>query len=64
MAERKPTVESSWVEGAPAYALDKDKGWVNIRISKIKDKKVEVKDGKRYANCKLLLGSPNYSVGN
>ena len=48
MTERKPTVESSWVEGAPAYALDEDKGWLNIRISKINGDKVEVKDqGKR-----------------
>ena len=57
MTERKPTVESSWVEGAPAYALDDEKGWVNIRISSIKGKKAEVKDGKRYARCKLSLHS-------
>ena len=46
-SSRKITVENSWVEGAPAYALDEHKGWVRVRVSSVAGDKVQVKDGKR-----------------
>ena len=44
---RKVTVENSWVEGSPAYALDEQKGWLRVRVASVAGEKVKVKDGKR-----------------
>ena len=44
---RKITVENSWVEGAPAYALDEKRGWLRVRVASVAGDKVNVKDGKR-----------------
>ncbi|QDZ17982.1 heavy chain of myosin [Chloropicon primus] len=41
------TVENSWVEGSPAYALDEQKGWLRVRVASVAGDKVNVKDGKR-----------------
>ncbi len=44
---RKPTVESSWVEGSPAYALSEQGGWVRVRVASVAGDTVEVKEGTR-----------------